>query len=240
MYCAILEEFGYDKAEDMRSARLLDGILRGPDVYESTRVKVRDKTVFVVGAGPSLQRALDALAKYRDYAVMIAADTAVKPLMKRGIVPDIITTDLDGDLDSHEEAAASGATMVVHAHGDNQDKLTEVRRFSRCMGTTQTGPVGRIRNLGGFTDGDRAVFLADHFGADTIILFGMDFGLRIGRHSETAQIDRNTKLAKLRKGRELLEWLSESTTCRMLTTSGHLKGFENITYEELERQLVMS
>lgn len=239
MYDSILVEFGYDECEDRRSARLLDRILRGSDAYESVRRRVRGKTVFVVGAGPSLQGALGALAAYGDRAVLIAADTAVKPLIRGGITPDIITTDLDGDLDSHVEAAARGATVVVHAHGDNQDRLAEARRFDSCMGTTQTEPVGRIRNLGGFTDGDRAVFLADHFGAGTIVLFGMDFGPRIGRHSETAKTDRDTKLAKLRRGRKLLEWLSGNSSCTMLTTSGSLRGFDRITYKELERRIVV-
>ncbi len=39
------------------------------------------------------------------------------------------------------------------------------------------GPsAARLLNVGGFTDGDRAVFLAEHSGARRILLWGFDFG----------------------------------------------------------------
>ena len=51
-----------------------------------------------------------------------------------------------------------------------------VKKIKNCIGTTQTNPFNKIQNFGGFTDGDRGVFLASHFDAKKIILFGMDFG----------------------------------------------------------------
>lgn len=42
----------------------------------------------VVGAGPSLDRSHRALAAVRDHAVLIAADTALRPLLAAGIEPD--------------------------------------------------------------------------------------------------------------------------------------------------------
>jgi uncharacterized Rossmann fold enzyme len=41
--------------------------------------------------------------------------------------------------------------------------------------TTQTAPAERLHNFGGFTDGDRAAYLADHFGADSISLVAFNF-----------------------------------------------------------------
>jgi len=72
---------------------------------------------------------------------------------------------------------AAGTLAVVHGHGDNLDAVsTWAPRFrGRTVATTQSRPVGRLENFGGFTDGDRAVFLADHFGAARIHLVGFDF-----------------------------------------------------------------
>ena len=42
--------------------------------------------------------------------------------------------------------------------------------------TTQSFQFGKVRDYGGFTDGDRAVELARHFGTTDILLLGFDFG----------------------------------------------------------------
>ena len=42
-----------------------------------------------------------------------------------------------------------------------------------------------LQNYGGFTDGDRAVFIADHFKAKKIFLIGFDFNDDVGRYSFT-------------------------------------------------------
>ena len=162
------------------------------------------------------------------------ADSAVKPLVENGIKPDIVVTDLDGDKDSLIKVGKTSSIFVVHAHGDNIAKLCLVENFKNCIGTTQSKPFKNIKNFGGFTDGDRAVFLASYFDAKKIILFGMDFGGKIGKHSQTKAIQRKIKLKKLRKGKLLLEWLSRKTRSQLFTTSSPIGGFEKITYGELD------
>ena len=98
--------------------------------------------------------------------------------------------------------------FIVHAHEDNIEKLEFAKKFKKCIGTTQSNPFNKIQNFGGFTDGDRGVFLANHFDAKKIILFGMDFGEKIGMYSNTKKSDRKIKLMKLHRGELLLEWLS--------------------------------
>jgi len=44
----------------------------------------------VVAAGPSLDRNLGEIARFRDRAVIIAADTALRPLLAAGIEPDLV------------------------------------------------------------------------------------------------------------------------------------------------------
>ncbi len=242
-YDAIRAEFGYDEEADMQSACRLEHILGGGGkgrarrAYKILQERIRGRTVFVAGAGPSLHRSLGTIARHVDTCTLIAADTAVKPLIRSGIAPHVVTTDLDGDIGSHLEASRRGAVMVVHAHGDNMHVLHHAGSFAICMGTTQSAPVGEIRNFGGFTDGDRAVFLAERCGAGRIILFGMDFGRRIGRYSETAKDERAVKIRKLRRGKELMERHLAGSTGRLFTTSGAIKGFESVTYDGVERLL---
>jgi len=67
--------------------------------------------------------------------------------------------------------------VVIHGHGDNMDALKEwVPKFEgELLCTTQTDPVERVHNFGGFTDGDRGAYIADHFGADSISLVAFNF-----------------------------------------------------------------
>jgi len=129
------------------------------------------------------------------------ADGATRAIIENGLKPDIVVTDLDGDIKSLKKVGRTNTLMVVHAHGDNTDKIHLVKNFKNCVGTTQTKPAGRIHNFGGFTDGDRCVFLANHFKAKKIILLGMDFGTRIGKYSKTTIVNRTIKIAKLRRGK---------------------------------------
>ncbi len=51
--------------------------------------KVQTKVpVFVVGSGPSLDQTIDIIRKYQKDALIFAAGTAIKPLVRAGIVPD--------------------------------------------------------------------------------------------------------------------------------------------------------
>jgi uncharacterized Rossmann fold enzyme len=167
-------------------------------------------------------------------SLKIVADSALKSLIDNGIKPDIVVTDLDGDEESLLRVGKTNSIFVVHAHGDNIAKLSLVENFKNCIGTTQTKSFKNMQNFGGFTDGDRAVFLASYFEAKKIILFGMDFGKKIGRQSHTDPKDVKLKLKKLRKGKSLLEWLAQKTGSQLFTTSSPISGFEIISYRELD------
>ena len=194
---------------------------------------IQGKTVFVIGSGPSLAIAIPKLKKL-EKSIKIAADSSLKPLIDNGIFPDIVVTDLDGDEDAIKKISKTKSIFVVHAHGDNIEKLQMVKKIKNCIGTTQTNPFNKIQNFGGFTDGDRGVFLASHFDAKKIILFGMDFGNQIGKFSNTKKSDRETKLKKLEIGRDLLIWLSTITKSELFTTSKPIEGFRKISYKEVD------
>ncbi len=172
-YHLILEDFGFDKRRDELSAKLLSELLAGEEIKtEEVQELIGNRIVTVAGDGPNLENEIEGVK-----GVLIAADEATTVLLEEGYVPDIIMTDLDGKVEDLVNANERGAIVIIHAHGDNQD---EIKRFAgqfrrKIMGTTQSLPFNNIHNFGGFTDGDRGVFLADHFGALEINLIGFDF-----------------------------------------------------------------
>jgi uncharacterized Rossmann fold enzyme len=232
-YVSILKELNYSRKKDKESALILDSILKKTDTIEKIRKLIQGKTVFVVGSGPSLSIAIPKLKKLKK-SIKIAADSSLKPLIDNGIIPDIIVTDLDGNEDTIKKISKTKSIFVIHAHGDNIEKLLMVKKMKNCIGTTQTNPFNKIQNFGGFTDGDRGVFLASYFGAKKIILFGMDFGNQIGKFSNTKRSDREIKLKKLKIGKDLLIWLSTFTKSELFTTSKSIEGFKKISYRELD------
>ena len=72
--------------------------------------------------------------------VKIAADGAVSACLERNILPDIIVTDLDGNLPEIVWANKKGSKVVVHAHGDNLSKLFEFSSQIQAINLTTTYP----------------------------------------------------------------------------------------------------
>ncbi len=172
-YERILKDFGFSRTEDERAAKVLDEHLGGTrvDLEDVARV-LSGKPVSVAGNAPTLVRELVRLTK-----VVIAADEATSTLLGHDRVPDVIVTDLDGKVEDQVEANRQGSIAVVHAHGDNIPAIEKwAGRFEgRTLATTQSRPFSGVHNFGGFTDGDRGVFLADAMGAKSIRLVGFDF-----------------------------------------------------------------
>ena len=172
-YERILKDFGFSRSEDERAARILDAVLGGKRIAPTTMsAEISGTAVSVAGNAPSLADQMGRLTN-----LIVAADEATSTLMAHGRNPAIIVTDLDGNVEDQVEANRRGAIVVVHAHGDN---VPAIERWAgefegRTMATTQARPFGRVYNFGGFTDGDRAAFLADAMGARSIRLVGFDF-----------------------------------------------------------------
>jgi len=226
-YQDIRAEFGYSTEKDQEAARALSAMIRKKALDPKVlRKKLKGRNVFVVGAGPSLEDNIKVLKKNKN-AVKIAADGAVQALLENRIRPDIVVTDLDGNAAALQKAANGGAIMVVHAHGDNTDVLKKlVPKFKKLVGTTQVMPVENVHNFGGFTDGDRCVFLAEEFGAKKIVLVGMDFGSQIGKYSKEKVKDAELKKRKMRAGKRLLKVLAKQSRSQLFDTSRKpIKGF---------------
>lgn len=202
-YRKILDDFGFSREEDERSARILDERLGGRRIDpEDLRPLFEGKDATIAGNAPSLPEELAAVEH-----PLVAADEATTVLRSAGIRPDVIVTDLDGTVEDQIAANAEGAVAVIHAHGDNIPAVEKwAPKFTGpVIGTTQSRPFGRICNFGGFTDGDRAAFLADHLGASGLLLIGFDF-----ENPSPKDADRVTKARKLDWAYILLQTLDIS------------------------------
>ncbi|RZN63931.1 MAG: DUF115 domain-containing protein [Candidatus Methanoliparum thermophilum] len=177
IYTEIIKDFGFSRDADEESARLLSTMLDKKEsgmIYRQIEQKIAAKSVIVCGKAAILVKDLKNIV-LKDKTI-IAADGATSLLLNIDLSPDIIVTDLDGNIDDILMAEERGSLIVIHAHGDNIDKIKKyVPKFKNVIGTTQSSPFDNIYNFGGFTDGDRCVFLAKHFGAREIILAGFDF-----------------------------------------------------------------
>ena len=172
-YVQIVDDLGLSREADEAVATELDRLLGGIRATPGElRALLRGKVVTVAGNGPSLPEDLG-----RAEGVLLTADEATSVAVAKGLHPAILVTDLDGAVEDQVRANAEGTVAVILGHGDNGPAVRKwAPRFTgRTVATTQSAPSGRLYDFGGFTDGDRAVFLADHFGAQEIRLAGWDF-----------------------------------------------------------------
>lgn len=182
-YKIILDDFSFKQEDDIKSAEFLNERVSKFDV---SHIDFKNQSI-IFGAGPSIKKHLAFLksnVNLKDYT-LIAADGTTKALLEESIIPDIIVTDLDGDMDSIIESNKLGSILYVHAHGDNLDKLKKyIDKLDKVVPTCQCKSFGNLENFGGFTDGDRAVHIAVYsIGVKKIILAGMDFGNIITNYS---------------------------------------------------------
>lgn len=216
IYHKIVSDFGFSIETDRQAADVLNSLIQKKQGYPTDKLNflIRNKNIAVFGAGPSLEFSLELYKEeFNNKTITIAADGTTTALMKKHILPDIIVTDLDGKISDQIKANRDGSIVVIHAHGDNlQQIIMYVPQFKGpMMGTVQVNPdvYDKIYNFGGFTDGDRAVFLATHFQAKNITLVGFDFNGGIGKYSFTQKKNKEKKLRKLKWCKYLIELLDK-------------------------------
>lgn len=178
IYLSIIEDFGFSARRDEEAADILRDLLKGRIAPLSAAAEMLSgRRVVVCGNAPCLRLDLEQMqSDQEENAVFLAADGAVEALLERGMLPAIVVTDLDGPFLVIQKANKMGSIAVVHAHGDNLDALQRyVPLLDRVIGTAQCRPPPGLYNFGGFTDGDRAVFMAKELGASEVELKGFDF-----------------------------------------------------------------
>ncbi len=185
IYEEILEDFGFSREDDERAAKIMQELGDGKLMDDSALEVIRGKDVAVIGGvyeGEEIQEEVKI--------------TAGKAIYRVDFVPDIHVTDLEEDDEILVELESKGCILVLHAHGDNIERIKSVvPKLNKFVGTTQSIPFGRVYNFGGFTDGDRAALIAKRFGARKIRLYGFNF----------EKTDNKVKLKKLEWAKRILE-----------------------------------
>ncbi len=200
LYDEIISDMHYSRSDDESSARLLKALMINADLLSLEELEeIIGNKVSIFGAADCL---IDDIAKKSPEGTLISAGSATEFVIKAGIVPDIVVTDLDGDIESQLEASRKGAVVVIHAHGDNADLIKKyaVDFKGKVALTTQSVPDNILYNFGGFTDGDRAFCMAKHFGA-SVSLYGFDFN----KPSNKDGIDIEIKKKKLAWAKRIIE-----------------------------------
>lgn len=167
----------------------LDRYAAGNDVGELHQL-ARGYPAVVVSAGPSLARNAHLLAdkRVRENVVVIAVQTALKPLLDRGIRPDFVTA-----LDYHQISSRfyeglpdlPDVTLVADpkAHPSVLDGFTGPVRIlgnDLCDQLLGADAPARPRLRDGSTVAHLAFYLAQHLGCEPIILIGQDLGFSDG------------------------------------------------------------
>jgi hypothetical protein len=215
VYEAVLADFGFDRGADERARDLLASTVDGDAAPGG--LSFDGETVAVAGAGPSLEAEAD---RAREADAVVAASVAADRLLELDVPVDCLVTDLDKTPETAVSLARAGTPVLAHAHGDNLDAVREYGprlAGGAVIPTTQAAPHRGVCNYGGFTDGDRAAFFADHLGAARLVFPGWDFDdPSVGP----------TKRRKLVWAERLLYWLERRRGERFDALSGRRDGID--------------
>ncbi len=163
----------------LRNARYL---CDGYKTTQLTEVIPRDIPGIVVAAGPSLNKNIMELKNAKGKAFIIAVDTAIRPLLNAGIIPDMFAT-IDGlkppELVRTEEAKRIPLMATLNASPEIMDYHTGMKffwnegyQFADKIFEKSGQPVGDV-SCGGSV-ATNAFSLLYKIGIKTVILVGQD------------------------------------------------------------------
>ncbi|MBL8688759.1 MAG: DUF115 domain-containing protein [Rhodospirillaceae bacterium] len=182
---------GYYKDQRRQLAQALTSLPKANGFLKASHPEIPKADLFVVGAGPSLETTLPALASIRPHGMLVTCGSALRPVVHAGLVPDL-----------HVELETAPSTLnVIEAIGRPELLHTIPLATSTGIPPDVTGCFAktfmfqRWGSAGQFM-GDIALSLhhADPFVGNTalalgyalgfrrIFLFGVDFGFRDVRH----------------------------------------------------------
>ncbi len=213
-YNEIIIEFNFNYKKDVKASEILNNKLINKQPCLKNLINlIENKEVIIFGSGSSLELTYNKNFDFIKDKTKISANGATSFLLRKDCYPDIIVTDLDGKVDDQIESNSKGSICVIHAHGDNIKNLQKfVKEFKGCLiGSTQINPskYNKLFNFGGFTDGDRAVFLAEQYNAKKIYLIGFDFNGEIGEYSFPEYKNIKQKIKKLKWCKKLIAILEK-------------------------------
>jgi flagellin glycosyltransferase Maf-like protein/6-hydroxymethylpterin diphosphokinase MptE-like protein len=150
----------------------------------------RSETVAIVGAGPSLDEAVETLHRIRDRVVLFSSGTALRPLLRHGFTPDFHCELENGPQVAEiiEETGRYGdlskITLIASATVDPgvPPMFGETFLFFRDSVSSTRILRGEIMPISGAapTCVNTAMATAEALGFTDIVLFGADCGMRPG------------------------------------------------------------
>ena len=171
-------------------------LYEGASVSELKGMLPEDVPIIVVSAGPSLNKNIQDLKAAVGKACIIATDTAMKPLLNAGIVPDLFMI-VDGlkpaELFEHKDISKTGMVTMTAVSTEPMD-IHKGRKFFYYSNSPYETEL--IRNVAAMDEREiclpdiptggsvatSAYSLGVYMGAKTVILVGQDLALREIRH----------------------------------------------------------
>ena len=160
---------------------------------ESLRDKYKNKPVILVASGPSLSKNIDQLLSIKGKVLIIACDSAVVPLINKGIVPDHITTvDFRGFTYEKLKPVKDQLSDVYLIHtAESTPEILNNINFKGVYYTSHPDEIGDLlKNILGEGNVQQqdvtsvfhlALFSAQIFGCSPIIFVGLDLAFCDGK-----------------------------------------------------------
>lgn len=202
-----------------------------------SKVDITDVPAIVVSAGPSLDKNIEDIKLAVGKAFVIVVDTALKPVLNRGIVPDItITVDPHKPLTVIDHELATGIPIV--ACNDGNYRLIEKMKnkiFYFCQPGSYiydiykryAGVEVSALDTGGSV-ANNAFSLARYLGFKTIILVGQDlaFAGEQSHASSTYGENVNKKSVTRRTGEMFVDGIDGKPVATVKNMEMYLRWFE--------------
>ncbi len=196
IYAEMKEDLKLNFSQDSNSAELLHSYYSLSDMVWNRTLKLRGMRFLIIGNAENFSdhRIHDLID---GNTVIVVADSAIDRI-RNDIVPHIIVTDLDGNMEKITKFCMQGSIIFIHSHGDNMDKIMKYVPGFMGLFIPTCQNCNDMYNPEGFTDGDRAVKISEKMGASEIILAGFDFNKPYGKGNT------DTKKRKLEYARRII------------------------------------
>ncbi len=203
----------------------------------------KDTPCFIISAGPSLDKNILYLEKIKDRAVIVAVDTALKPLLKRGIQPHFVAVG-DPSYKNYLHIQGTEKTYNNYLIADAGISQRIFKDFTSQIFTVSLGkpivrvlevhsePLGEIEAWGSVIS--IALDAAVKMGLNPIIFLGQDFAFTQSRNHcrGTSWEEKNLEYSQELEDRQRFEKNSIGSDKRTLETLD-IFGNKTITSERL-------
>ena len=188
-------------------------MLHGYNVSQLQNLLKGEIPAFVVSAGPSLNKNIDQLKKVGSKGCIIAVDTAIKPLLNRGIMPDFFVI-VDGkkptELMNHPlisqiplVTCTIVAKGIMDLHRGKKFFYTSDNPLELLLFKEARNSAGRVQDLypttlaTGGSVANSAFSLAHYMNAKNIIFVGQDLALTNNRtHADGTFQEKMSKISE--------------------------------------------